>query len=198
MAKAVETDGLWIIILGTKGFVGLTCLYMALVLPAALFTWRFPARLWNDPRLAAGSVAAVLLALYVTDCLLNGFVNIIYITLAGALMGLEPGILRMKAVNRAGVAAVTGMSQLALADHNRSLGRALKAEGRLHEAEAVWRRTLDLLSGLTAAYPNDAGLQQRCRDCTNDLVWLWANYDTGHRDLSAAVAMAATVGRTVP
>ena len=145
---------------------------MALILPAAQFIWQFPARLWVDPRLAAGSVAAVLLALYVTDCLLNGFVNIIYITLAGALMGVEPQLFRVKAVNRTGVALAASTGQLALMDHNRSLGRALKAEGRLQEAEAVWRRTLDLLSGLTMAYPNDVGLQQRCCDCANDLVWL--------------------------
>ena len=92
--KPVPTDGLWIIILGTKGFVGLTLFYLALILPAALFVWRFPARLWGDPRLAAGSLAAVLLGLYMVDCLLNGFPNIIYVTLAGGLIGLEPKQLR--------------------------------------------------------------------------------------------------------
>ena len=74
-----------------KGFVGLTLLYMAMVLPAALFIWRFPPRLWADPRLAAGSLTAVLLGLYIIDCLLNAFPNMIYIVLAGGLMGLEPG-----------------------------------------------------------------------------------------------------------
>ena len=88
--KKVVTDGLWIIYLGNKGFVGLTLLYMAMVLPAALFIWRFPPRLWADPRLAAGSLAAVLLGLYVIDCLLNAFPNMIYIVLCGGLMGLEP------------------------------------------------------------------------------------------------------------
>ena len=87
----VPTDGLWIIILGTKGFVGLILFYVALVLPAILFVRRFPARLWGDPRLAAGSLAATFLGLYMIDCLLNGFLNIIYVTLAGGLIGLELG-----------------------------------------------------------------------------------------------------------
>ena len=92
--KKVPTDGLWIIILGMKGFVGLTLFYVAFVLPAFLFVWRFPARLWADPRLAAGSLAAGLLAVYMIDCLLNGFINIIYVTLAGGLSSLEPKQLR--------------------------------------------------------------------------------------------------------
>ena len=87
--KKVPTDGMWIIILGTKGFVGLTLFYVAFTLPAFLFVWRFPARLWGDPRLAAGSLAAGLLGVYMVDCLLNGFINIIYITLAGGLSSLE-------------------------------------------------------------------------------------------------------------
>ena len=87
--KKVQTDGMWIIILGTKGFVGLTLFYVTLVLPAFLFVWRFPARLWGDPRLAAGSLAAGLLGVYMVDCLLNSYINIVYITLAGGLSSLE-------------------------------------------------------------------------------------------------------------
>ena len=41
--QRVVTDGLWIIYLGTKGFVGLSLFYVAIVLPAFLFIWRFPA-----------------------------------------------------------------------------------------------------------------------------------------------------------
>src|ERR1700677_1559558 len=59
--KRVPTDGLWIIILGTKGYVGVTLLYLTLILPAVLFIWRFPARLWGDPRVAVGSLATVFL-----------------------------------------------------------------------------------------------------------------------------------------
>ena len=190
--RRVPTDGLWIIYFGTKGLVGLTCLYLAMMLPAALFVWRFPPRLWADPRVAPASVAAVLLTLYIVDCLLNGFVNLIYITLAGGLVGLEPKHLRLLAP-RSGkqtLKQANDADQLALANHNHSLGQSLKTEGRLREAEAAWRQSLDLLSELRAAYPNNTDLQQRCCDCANDLVWLWVNHDTGRQDLNTAVAMA--------
>ena len=49
---------------------------------------------WGDPRVAAASLAAALLGLYLVDCLMNAFVNIIYITLAGGLAGLDPRQLR--------------------------------------------------------------------------------------------------------
>ena len=190
--KKVETDGMWIIYFGTKGLVGLTCLYLAMMLPAGLFVWRFPPRLWADPRVAPASLAAVMLTLYIVDCLLNGFVNLIYITLAGGLMGLEPKQLRLIAPGsgKQTVEQTSGANQLALAAHKHSLGRTLKAEGRLTEAEAIWRQSLDLLSVLRAAYPNNPDLHQRCCDCANDLVWLWVNYDIGRQDLDTAVAMA--------
>ena len=87
--KRVTTDGLWIIYLGTNGLVGLALFYLAMILPAIRFIQRFPVRLWADAQLAAGSLSAVLLGLYMIDCLSNGFPNIIYVTLAGGLMGLE-------------------------------------------------------------------------------------------------------------
>ena len=198
--RMVETDGLWIIILGARGFFGLTSLYLAFVLPAALFIWRFPVRLWSDPRLASGTIAAVLLGLYMVDCLMNGFPNIIYITLAGGLAGIEAKQLQLVAPG-SGTQAVRRASsadQLALAERNCNMGRALKAEGRLKEAEAVWKQSLNLLGELRAAYPNNPDLQQRCCDCANDLVWLWVNYDTGRSDLKTAVAIAQWIVEECP
>ena len=199
-ARMVPTDGLWIIFFGTKGLVGLTCLYLTMVLPAGLFVRRFPPRLWADVRVAPASVAAVLLTLYTVDCLLNGFVNLIYITLAGGLVGIEPKHLRLLAPGsgKQTLTQANGADQLALANHNHSLGRSLKAEGRLREAEAVWRQSLDLLSELRAAYPNNTDLQQRCCDCANDLVWLRVNHDTGRQDLDTAVAMAQWIIEMCP
>ena len=53
--------------------------------------------------MAAGSLAAVLLGLYMIDCLMNAFPNMIYVTLAGGLIGLEPKQLRTTAATaRAG------------------------------------------------------------------------------------------------
>ena len=190
--KPVPTDGLWIIILGTKGYVGLTLFYLALILPAALFVWRFPVRLWGDPRVAAGSLAAVLLSLYMVDCLMNGFPNMIYVTLAGGLIGLEPKQLRAiaagrggKAVGQAGrgeprVAALGAVAagpgphggQIVLADRYRSLGRSFKQEGRPDEAESAWRQALDVLTALMEAEPDSPG----CGGCGATAPTTWPGF----------------------
>ena len=86
----VPTDGLWIIVLGTKGYVGLILFYVALEFPVILFLWRFPATTWRIPAIAPTALSATLLGLYMIDCTLNGFVNIIYISLAGAIIGMTP------------------------------------------------------------------------------------------------------------
>jgi hypothetical protein len=211
--KVVPPDGLWIATLGTKGFVGLTLLYTAMALPAILFLRRFPARLWGDPRLAAGSLAAALLGVYMVDCLMNGFVNIIYITLAGGLMSLEPGRLGAISAARRGAEAAerrtTGIAppaaapgigtagvrppsgRLALADRCRTLGRSFKQNGCPDQAEAAWRQALDLLEALLEANPGDPELRRRRCDCANDLAWLRANHpDPARRDPAYAVALA--------
>jgi hypothetical protein len=216
--KLVPTDGLWIIIVGTKGYVGLILFYVALSLPAVLFVWRFPARLWEEPRVAAGSLSAVLLGLYVIDCLLNGFPNIIYVTLAGGLVGLEPTQLRATTVKRYGnaagqaggatqrtpalaqdVAMTAAMRAIDLGDHNLSRGRTLKAEGRLADAEAAWRQTLDLLSSLTETHPDHSDLRGQWCECANDLAWLKLNHpDPAQRDPSLAIALARRAVETYP
>ena len=217
--KSVPTDGLWIIILGTKGYFGLTLFYLAMVLPPALFIRRFPARQWGDPRVAAGSLAAVLLILYIVDCLLNAFPNMIYLTLAGGLVGLEPKQLRTAVAGRSGKAvSQTGRSEpraaalgakatgpvqdggrIMLADRYRRLGRSLKQEGRQKEAESAWRQALDVLTGLLDAKPGSPELQRLWCDCANDLAWLWANHpDPARRNPDAAVAMAQRMVKECP
>ena len=217
--KKVPTDGLWIIILGTKGYVGLTLIYLALTLPAALFVRRFPARQWGDPRVAAGSLAVVLLILYTIDCLLNGFPNMIYVTLAGGLVGLEPKHLRTTGTERGGKAvgqigrgkpgaAALGAiatepgpygGRIMLADRYRRVGRSFKQEGRWNEAESAWRQALDLLTGLLEAKPGSPELQRLWCDCANDLAWLWANHpNPAERDPDAAVAMARRMVEQCP
>jgi hypothetical protein len=218
--KQVPTDGLWIIILGTKGYVGLALLYLTMVLPAALFIRRFPARLWGDPGVAGGSLATVFLILYVVDCLLNAFPNMIYLTLAGGLISLEPKQLRTTGAGRGGKAIVGQTSRsepraaalgavatrpgpvdgrIMLADRYRRLGRSFKQEGRRNEAEAAWRQALDVLTGLLEAKAGSPELQRLWCDCANDLAWLWANHpNPAHRDPDAAVAMAQRMVEQCP
>ena len=193
------TDGLWIITLGAKGFVGLVLNYLILGLPIALFLRRFPAKSWTNPRVGMAALAAVLLGVYIIDCLLNAFVNIIYITLAGGLIGLDPRQIRGPTVpapteaarpaRPASQPAVATRSQQA--DRCRALGRSARRQGRLEEADAAWRRALELLAEQVAADPGAEGPRRAWCDCANDLGWLWANHpDPSRRDPDAAVALA--------
>ncbi len=188
--QRVITDGMWIIFLGTRGFYGLTVFYLAMLLPAFLMIWRLPVRLWADPRIAACPLGAVLLGLYMIDCLLNGFPNIVYVAIAGGLAGLDPRQLRaVGGTTRPD--AIAGAIQIPLADHHREMGRALKAQGRFQEAEAVWRHTLDLLSALITADPGSPDLRRQWCDCANDLAWLKLHYSGSARgDVTSAVALA--------
>ena len=163
--QRVPTDGIWIIFLGTKGYVGLTLFYISLTLPAGLFIRRFPVRSWAEPRVAAGSLAMMLLILYTVDCLMNGFPNIVYMVLAGGLIGLESKQYRAGAARRGGreprVAAVGALAarpgphdgHIAQVDRYRSLGRSLKQEERPDQAEAAWLQALDVLTSLLEVAP---------------------------------------------
>lgn len=199
----VAMDGLWVTTLGGRGLVGLSLLFTSLVLPAIVFIWRFPASTWGDPRIAAGSLSATFLGLYVIDCLLNGFVNIIYLTLAGGLVGLEPRQLRSAAAPQLGAAAIAvarkpptreaaaAAGRLTLANRCRGLARGFRQEGQVDQADAAWGRALELLAGLIEADPGSDDLRRRWCDCANDLAWLRANHpDPARRDPRSARTMA--------
>lgn len=122
--EATVADGLWIIALGERGFVGLVALGLTLLLPAARFAWLYPPRRWSDPAVAPAAAAAVLLALYAIDCLMNAMVNPVYLLAAGGLAGLAcPNV----PPTRAEVAAPV---------RGRRRERATKAPGPLVGADA--------------------------------------------------------------
>jgi tetratricopeptide (TPR) repeat protein len=213
--KVVPPDGLWIGAMTARGYVGLIALYLFLALPALRLVRRFPARLLLDPRMAGATLAATLLGLYLVDCLANAFVNIIYITMAGGLMNMDPRQLRGEAgpelargrvagrargaagIGVAGVAAPSG--QALLADRCRALGRSLKQQGRLDEADAAWRQALGILAALVEAAPGDDATRRRWCDCANDLAWLRANRpDARRRDPAAAVGLARRATEEYP
>jgi tetratricopeptide (TPR) repeat protein len=184
-----------------------------------LFVWRFPVRLWADPQVAAGSLAAVLLTLYFVDCLLNAFPNSIYMTLAGGLIALEPKQFRRIATRRGGkvtsqaggierrAAAVSAIAsgpgphggQIMQADRYRALGRSFKQEGQWNEAESAWWQALEMLTNLLDAKPGSPELERLWCDCANDLAWLRANHpDPSQRKPDAAVAMARRMVEQFP
>jgi hypothetical protein len=80
------TDSLWVITLGTFGFLGLVAQWLALALPGWALLRLYPARFWGDPRLAAAVVLSVALQLWVIDDLLNAMVTPIFPVIAGALV----------------------------------------------------------------------------------------------------------------
>jgi tetratricopeptide (TPR) repeat protein len=211
-ANSLPTDGLWIIMLGAKGIAGLALFIVVIILPAILFTRRFPARLWGTPLVAAGSFTAAVSGLYMVDLLLNGFVNIIYLTLGGGLIGIDLKQIRGLAVPRGeiagrqaprsrAVAAIAGRqsSQIMLADRCRTLGRSFKQEGRFDEADDAWRRALELLGAGLQIEPDSAEARRRWCDCANDLAWLRANHpDPARRDPDSAVLMASRAVNEYP
>jgi tetratricopeptide (TPR) repeat protein len=197
--KPVQTDGLWIIVFGQNGYFGLVLLYLAIVVPLARFAWRFPVRFWGLPQMAAASLTAVLLSLYMVDCLLNAFVNIIYVTLAGALNGIElaelhtsttrtRGATHRQPASRQDAALMEGLRAI---DQSYSKGRTLKAEGRFEEARVAWLETLDLLDTLTKADSKQPDLRRRWCDCANDLAWLEMHHlELPQSDLPSVIALA--------
>lgn len=81
------SDGLWIIVFGKTGLIGLIAMTMSLLLIPAIAILRQPMRVWRHPRFAASGVLVVLLCIYMIDNLLNAMVNPIYMLAAGALAG---------------------------------------------------------------------------------------------------------------
>jgi tetratricopeptide (TPR) repeat protein len=61
-----------------------------LLLPPWLFLVRYPVQRWKTYTIGPMVVFAALLGLYMIDCLLNGFINLVYIVAAGGLIGARP------------------------------------------------------------------------------------------------------------
>jgi tetratricopeptide (TPR) repeat protein len=91
-------------------------LYIVMELPVMLFLVRFPVRLWRHPRVAPAAVFATLLGLYMIDCTLNGFINLIYVFLLGGLISVMPTELGMIATGLKGPNRTSGQIGL-LARH---------------------------------------------------------------------------------
>jgi len=82
------TDGLWVIVLGKRGYFGLLSITLVLILPMFLFLLKCPPRLWGKPEYAPTAVISFIPLLFMIDCLLNGMVNQVYVIFAGGASGL--------------------------------------------------------------------------------------------------------------
>ena len=87
------TDSLWILAFGINGLVGLISLITSLILPAIRFCFVYPVKTWLDSKVAPAAVLAVVLILFVLDCLLNDMFNPVFPLISGGLSGLliQPG-----------------------------------------------------------------------------------------------------------
>ncbi|HYF13590.1 MAG TPA: hypothetical protein VD971_00810 [Phycisphaerales bacterium] len=86
----IFTDGLWVIILGQRGLVGLVSWAAMLTLPIALFVWRWRRGLAINPYIAPAFALAIITAMFVADCMFNAMLNPVFGLTAGALAGLIP------------------------------------------------------------------------------------------------------------
>jgi len=85
--KTYTSDGLWIIVFGKTGLLGLVSMVITLLVVPAIIVVKQNSRVWRHPRFAPAAALTVLLCLYTIDNLLNAMVNPIYILAAGALVG---------------------------------------------------------------------------------------------------------------
>jgi hypothetical protein len=82
-------DSLWVLSFGMFGAVGLISLFSAMLTPVvALFWSRYPARTWTNPQVAPAVAVAIMVVLYMLDCLSNAMINPIYILACGGIAGL--------------------------------------------------------------------------------------------------------------
>lgn len=82
------TDSLWIITFGINGLVGLSSLFLSFFFPVIGFLRRYPARLWTNRQVAPAAVLAVVIILYILDCLANAMVNPIFTLACGGIAGV--------------------------------------------------------------------------------------------------------------
>ena len=81
-------DSFWIVMLAVNGLVGLCSWTLAMLLPPAVFVWRNRAEFWRGPIASAPGALALVLCLYVTDCLFNAMVSPLFALTCGSLAGL--------------------------------------------------------------------------------------------------------------
>jgi tetratricopeptide (TPR) repeat protein len=194
--RNLAIDSLWIITFGCHGFVGLASMTTALALPVLLFLVRFPAVQSTSPRLAHVTVIALILNLFLIDCLLNAMLNAIYLILAGGLVNIVP-----VRAPRAAKSVSSGTHREILAARYRTAGRAANDQGRFAEAKSAWFHALKLLTQRSTAEPGaqSQAIHMQWCECANDLAWLLANaLDPRVRDVASALALAKKVTEAHP
>ncbi|APW63791.1 hypothetical protein [Paludisphaera borealis] len=208
------TDGLWIILLGQGGMVGLASFLAIFLLPALVFLGRYQPKRWAEPALAAQSAVVCIIGIYMIDCLLNGFVNSVYVVALGGLVScLQRGPASDAAHTLRGVGGGNGIGddcdgdvrplgggrrEGGLADRYIELARNSRRSGSYKNAGSAWRCAYELLVSQSAA-DDDAELSRRRFDCANDLAWfLLSRPDPEPGDRVEAVDLARQATQANP
>ncbi|HEV2292225.1 MAG TPA: hypothetical protein VGR35_00120 [Tepidisphaeraceae bacterium] len=89
-AKAVVTDGMWIIALGQAGLVGLIAFTLLLLVPPLLIWRRMPVAFWEHPAFAPVVGLAVLMVCFMIDSLFNATLSMVSLLVAGAVGSMVP------------------------------------------------------------------------------------------------------------
>lgn len=87
-ADSSVTDGLWIVVFGQQGMVGLVGFTLAMLLPALLFIYRYPAQHWFHPWIVPAAAVMMIVLFYNADNLLNAKIGPIINMAWGGLIAL--------------------------------------------------------------------------------------------------------------
>jgi tetratricopeptide (TPR) repeat protein len=155
-------DGLWMIVFGQQGLVGLVGVSLAFALPVLLFLKRYPARIWTNPTVAPTAAMAVLLSIYMIDNLSNAFANLAYAIGIGGLSGLVSAgkgrrvkgggadLILGEDRTIAGQGPVPADRRAELADRQDASADTLWSQGQYDEAERALQLAVKLRQELVA------------------------------------------------
>jgi hypothetical protein len=177
-ADSVLTDGYWVIALGVAGFAGLAGLTATFLLPTYLFLRRIPVRHWSDPKVAPASALAVLLSLYMLDCLSNAMPNLVYAMAAGGITGLS---------------AVHISTHRRRADELFEEGEAFRAEGDALAAEESYRAALILYAADSDPDAEGRAVQATCLEALATHLLASGRPDEAEGSLRDALAIRAAL-----
>ncbi|MGK7889273.1 MAG: O-antigen ligase family protein [Leptolyngbyaceae cyanobacterium] len=86
--KISVTDSLWIIAYGNRGAVGLSSLFLFLLMPVLVLLTTYPPATWSDKRVAPVAALSILILMYTLDSVLNQMYIPIFIIVSGGITGL--------------------------------------------------------------------------------------------------------------
>ncbi|PSB03068.1 O-antigen ligase family protein [Merismopedia glauca] len=87
--QLTTTDSLWIIAFGTGGIIGLVSLTAFMLLPSLMFCLRcYPPVSWSHPKVAPAATLAIIMVLYMFDCISNAMINPIFTLASGGISGV--------------------------------------------------------------------------------------------------------------